>query len=128
VSNLFNRISVAAKDQRIAAARGIWWQEGAWLDVMRRRPTECRAAEQCSIIDDVGGRPWLDEGLISRTVTNIKDLPAVLNTLSLIINGDYDLPDFLAIADDLEAICPAREGRRSPRAAAFRYGVSRSRQ
>lgn len=72
VSDLLRRISAVARDQGIAAAREVWWQEGGWFDVMRRRPTECRADDQRRIIDDFDGQPWLDAGLISRPLANVE--------------------------------------------------------
>ncbi|MEZ5934645.1 MAG: alpha/beta hydrolase [Alphaproteobacteria bacterium] len=119
VSDLLRRISVVAKAQGIAAAREIWWQEGGWFEVMRRRPTECRAAAQRRMIDDFGGQPWLDAGLISRPVGDIGDRLAVLETPSLIISGEHDLRDFLNIAEDLEAIMPKASRVTIPEAGGF---------
>lgn len=119
VSDLLQRISAVAQDQGIAAAREIWWQEGGWFEVMRRRPTECRAADQRRIIDDFDGQPWLDASLISRPVTNLEEKLAALNTPSLIINGEHDLSDFLRIADDLDAIMPRAKRSIIPEAGGF---------
>jgi pimeloyl-ACP methyl ester carboxylesterase len=119
VSDLLARISAVARDQGIAEARDIWWREGRWFEVMRRRPAECRAAEQRRMIDDFAGHPWLDAGLISRPVGNVEARLAVLETPSLIISGEHDLPDFLKISEDLDAIMPNAERAMIPEAGGF---------
>jgi pimeloyl-ACP methyl ester carboxylesterase len=86
---------------------------------MRRRPAECRAAEQRRMIDDFAGHPWLDAGLISRPVGTVEARLAVLETPSLIISGEHDLPDFLKISEDLDAIMPNAERAMIPEAGGF---------
>ena len=71
------------------------------------------------MIDDFEGQPWLDAGLISRPVGNIEVRLAVLETPSLIISGEHDLPDFLNIAQDLKAIMPKADRVIIPEAGGF---------
>ena len=119
VSDFLPRIAEVAKDQGMAAARDIWWRQGGWFDVIRRRPIECRAAEQRRIIDGFDGRPWLDAGLISRPLGPIEERLTALNVPLLIMNGEHDLPDFLKAADDLAAIMPQATRATIPEAGGF---------
>jgi 3-oxoadipate enol-lactonase len=104
VTSLFIKVSEIACTKGIAEAREVWWQEGAWFDVMRARPAECRAAEQRQIIDDFNGLPWLDGGLVSRRISPIDNALRQLRSPVLIVNGEYDLADFRAAADALDQL------------------------
>ncbi|MEL6965647.1 MAG: alpha/beta hydrolase [Pseudomonadota bacterium] len=109
VNDLLPRISAIAKEQGMDAAREAWWQEGAWFDVMRRHPKSCRAAEQRRIIDGFQGQPWLDAGFVSQRPKAIDASLTGLKAPTMIINGEHDLPDFVAIAGQLETLMPYAE-------------------
>lgn len=106
VSETLARIARTAREEGMAAARERWWEEGGWFAVMRARPGECRAAEQRAIIADFAGGPWLDAGLTTRPLPPIDDALASLEIPALIMNGEKDLPDFIHVADQLEALLP----------------------
>ena len=70
-----------------------------------------RAPEQRAIIEDFAGAPWLDEGLTTRPLPPIDDSLRRLEIPVLIMNGENDLPDFVHVADEIEALLP--EARRT---------------
>ena len=105
VASIIARVAATARDEGMAAARGIWWNESEWFAVMRSRPQECRSAEQRKIVDDFQGGPWLDQRLTT-PIAPIDDSLAVCKVPTLIMNGEHDLKDFLAVAEQLAAIMP----------------------
>jgi pimeloyl-ACP methyl ester carboxylesterase len=104
VSEFLSRIATIATTKGMETAREVWWQEGGWFDVIRARPEECRALEHRAMVDDFGGAPWLDAGLVSRPMPAIDDRAAALPVPILIVNGEHDLVDFVEAADALQAI------------------------
>jgi len=119
VSDLLQQVSAITRDKGVAAAREFWWHEGGWFDVMRSRPAECRALEQRRLIDDFGGQPWLDTGLLSRPMPALDKALARLRLPVLIINGEHDLADFIDVAKALEAIIPHSNRTLIPEAGGF---------
>ena len=105
VANIIARVATAAREGGMAAAREIWWNDSEWFSVMRSRPRECRSAEQRRIIEDFQGGPWLDQRL-TMPIASIGDALAVCKVPTLIMNGEHDLNDFLAVAAQLAAILP----------------------
>ncbi len=105
VSKTLARVAETAKAQGLEAAKRLWWEEGDWFAVMRARPEDCRAAEQCAIIADFQGRPWLDSGL-ARPIAPVEGALAQLETPALILSGEHDLTDFLEAAGALAALLP----------------------
>jgi pimeloyl-ACP methyl ester carboxylesterase len=106
VANLFTNVSKVARTKGIAEAREFWWQEGAWFDVMRARTADCRATEHRQIIESFNGYPWLDAEAVPPLITPIDDSLRKIESPVLIINGEFDLPDFIAAADALEQCIP----------------------
>ncbi|MDA0661275.1 MAG: alpha/beta fold hydrolase [Proteobacteria bacterium] len=105
VSDVLARVADTARNEGMAAARKRWWEEGGWFAVMRDRPEECRAAAQRQIIEEFEGAPWLDAGLIGPITPPDDDLRQFRKPV-LIMNGAYDLPDFLQAADEISALLP----------------------
>jgi pimeloyl-ACP methyl ester carboxylesterase len=108
-AELLERLNAVVREQGLDAAREIWWQEGRWFDVMRERPVECRAAEQRAIIDDFQGGPWLETGLTAQSVAAVDEALSRLPIPALLVNGEHELPDFLAAAAGLQALLPRCE-------------------
>ena len=104
VNNILRSVAAIAHQYGMAAAREKWWKEGEWFSVMRKHPIKCRALEQRTIINDFGGKPWLDSGLASREIAPIGEQLAKLETPTLIINGEYDLSEFKDVAVVLETL------------------------
>ncbi len=119
VAETLARVAATARSDGIAAARTLWWQEGGWFEVMRARPEDCRAAAQRAMIEDFEGRPWLDSGLVSRPIPPIDAALKGLDLPVLIVNGEHDLPDFLAAADALAALLPNCRRSSIPEAGGF---------
>lgn len=103
VSHLLPRVAETASRDGIAQARDLWWREGGWFDVMRANPEQCRAAEQQALIAEFQGGPWLDSGLASKPIPAMEQGLKKLLFPVLIYNGEHDLPDFVAAADELES-------------------------
>ncbi|MEX2617891.1 MAG: alpha/beta fold hydrolase [Alphaproteobacteria bacterium] len=103
VAQILARVADTARQEGMPAARKLWWNESGWFAVMRDRPVECRAAEQRAIIDEFEGAPWLDTGLIGPITPPDDDLRQFRKPV-LIMNGEYDLPDFLQSADEISAL------------------------
>ncbi len=106
VADFITRISATTRTLGIEAARKLWWDEGPWFDVIRANPEICRATEQLDIINEFGGQPWMDSGLITRPVSAIDDHLKVINIPTLIINGEHDMVEFMDVAAALENIMP----------------------
>jgi pimeloyl-ACP methyl ester carboxylesterase len=87
------------------AARRRWFDESGWFEVMRSRPEECRAARHRRIVSDFGGRPWSDPGEPLPVAPVEQDLKA-LDLPVLAYNGEHDLADFIAVAEQLETLLP----------------------
>jgi len=119
VSELRARLSKIARTQGMDAARDLWWHEGAWFDVMRSRPLECRAREHREMIASFGGAPWLDAGLVARPIAPIEPRASSLQIPILVINGEHDLPDFLEAAAALHEIFPRCHRQSVPQAGGF---------
>jgi pimeloyl-ACP methyl ester carboxylesterase len=119
VSELLTRLSEVARTRGMDAARDMWWHEGAWFDVMRFRPRECRALEHREMIASFAGAPWLDAGLVARPIAPIEPHASSLQIPTLIINGEHDLPDFLAAAAALHEILPRCRRQSIPQAGGF---------
>jgi len=119
VSEFLSRIATIATTKGMEAAREVWWQDGSWFDIIRARPQQCRAREHRAMVEDFGGAPWLDAGLVSRPMPAIDDRAAALPVPTLIINGEHDLADFVEAADALEAILAHCHRRMIPEAGGF---------
>lgn len=100
VSNWVGRARSLALTHGVAVARDDWFRRAGWFRVIRAHPRRCRAAAHRAIIDAFGGAPWLD-------ATSTQRIPALRQRLRridcpvLVLNGEHDLPDFVAVADEL---------------------------
>jgi pimeloyl-ACP methyl ester carboxylesterase len=101
IADTVGRAKATARDCGVAIARKEWFETADWFAVMRDHPEQCRAAEQWRIISEFSGAPWLDPGM-AQPVSPIVDYAAISMPV-LLINGQYDLPDFLQMADHLAA-------------------------
>ncbi|MDH3472524.1 MAG: alpha/beta hydrolase [Rhodospirillales bacterium] len=87
------------------AAKRRWFDKAGWFEVMRSRPEECRAERHWQIVADFGGRPWSDPGeplLVAPVEQDLKTLGVPV----LAYNGEYDLADFIDVAQRLETLLP----------------------
>lgn len=105
VAAMLARVGEIARSEGMAAARLHWWGQSGWFAVMRARPGATRAAGQRAMVEDFGGRPWLD----TRAPAPVAPLGERLRALGmpvLILNGEQDMADFLAVAEALEGMLP----------------------
>jgi 3-oxoadipate enol-lactonase len=100
-----DRVAARAREQGIEAARQLWWNDSGWFAVMRARPKDCRAEEQRAVIGDFQGEPWLDRRLTA-AITPIDDALRRCSVRTLIMNGEYDMDDFLRAAEQLAELLP----------------------
>ena len=100
--------------RRIAKARGLdaaledWLEESAWFDVIREDPDRCRAAEHREMVMDFAGGPWLGDDP-ARPLEFHLDVLSGLPMPVLLINGERDHPDFLAVSERLGSLLPRAE-------------------
>lgn len=100
------RARVTALEQGLAAARDEWFETASWFDVIRQHPHTCRAAEHRALIDVFGGGPWTWP-IAPAPVAPVHDRLPSLEVPVLLVNGEHDLPDFIAMADVLAQRLPA---------------------
>lgn len=107
-----------ARERGVEAARAEWFRESQWFDVIRARPSECRATAHWDLIADFSGRPWLDSAA-PEPVTSIRASLGRIAQPVLLVNGEHDVEDFIHIAQELES--SLRDVRRVtvPRAGGF---------
>ncbi|MGZ5819010.1 MAG: alpha/beta fold hydrolase [Burkholderiaceae bacterium] len=117
ISDTVGRAKTTARNDGIAVARKEWFETAEWFAVIRDHPEQCRAAKQWQIIAEFSGAPWLDSG-IAQPVSPLFDR-AVISMPVLLINGQYDLPDFLQMADHLASDLPDVQQEMIPGAGGF---------
>lgn len=102
VSARFAVAKRTARERGIEAAKAQWFRESRWFDVIRARPTECRASEHWNLVSGFSGRPWLDSST-PETVASIRPALARIAQPVLLVNGEHDVEDFIHVADELES-------------------------
>jgi len=105
VLGTISRVRTVAASEGAAAAVRVWLDEAAWFDVMRRAPETCRWEAHQAIVRTFPAGPWLDTRPGS-SVEDAGDRLAAVSVPVLLVNGEHDLPDFLATADELHAGLP----------------------
>ncbi len=106
VSDLLSEVAATAREHGMNKARELWWEKGPWFDRMRSDAEKCRAAEQRRIIADFEGGPWLETDLVSKPLGSVENKLRNLTVPIILINGEYDVHDFVLAADALEEIIP----------------------
>lgn len=99
------RAKATAHARGLVAARHEWFETAAWFDVIRLHPDACRAAEHRALIDAFAGGPWLSP-IPPAPVGPVVDALGSLGMPVLLVNGEHDLPDFIAMADVLAQRLP----------------------
>jgi pimeloyl-ACP methyl ester carboxylesterase len=89
----------------LEAAKRRWFEQAEFFAVMRGRPADCRAEAHRRIVADFGGGPWSDPGEPLPVAPVERDLKG-LEVPVLAYNGENDLADFLAVAEQLEQLLP----------------------
>lgn len=102
----------------LAAARRRWFREAGFFEVMRRRPKDCRAERHWHIVAEFGGAPWSDPGEPA-PIAPVEHELASLELPVLAYNGEHDLADFIAVAEELETRIAGLRRRVIPKAGAF---------
>lgn len=94
-----------ARRDGVAAARAHWFDHAPFFARMREAPQACRAAEHRAIIEGFGGSLWLDDSPPRPQRFDLARAAAASPPV-LLVNGEADLPDFLALAQHLEGLLP----------------------
>lgn len=118
VSDAIARARAIAREQGVEAARRRWYEEGDWYRVMREHPERCRAEAHWRILSQFPGAPWLDPAPPRAVASHLEHLPGI-RIPTLLLNGDGDVPDFLAAADELERRLPDVRRERIPGTGGF---------
>jgi pimeloyl-ACP methyl ester carboxylesterase len=118
VTERYQLAKKTARERGIEAARAEWFRESKWFDVIREKPTECRAKEHWELVDEFPGRPWLDTST-PETIPSIRPALAGIAQPVLLINGEHDVEDFIRAADELEASLPSAQRATIPGAGGF---------
>ncbi|MEE8433333.1 MAG: alpha/beta fold hydrolase [bacterium] len=104
-------VEMIAQVRRLAAERGLeaarrhWWEQSDWFEVMRDNPEVCRAAGHLAMVSEFRGGPWLDTQAPAR-IAPIDGQLAELELPVLIVNGEHEVADFVAAADELSSLLP----------------------
>jgi 3-oxoadipate enol-lactonase len=99
------RAKKTARERGIGAARAEWFRESRWFDVIRARPSECRAKEHWDLVAEFSGLPWIDSS-DAEPVAPIRPALARITQPVLLINGEHDVEDFIRVADEIESTIP----------------------
>jgi 3-oxoadipate enol-lactonase len=102
IANNIGRAKTTARESGVAIARKEWFEKADWFAVIRNNPKQCRAEEHRQIIEQFSGVPWLDTS-VAKSVAPVLDHASAISIPVLLINGQYDLPDFIQMADKLTA-------------------------
>ncbi len=105
IAACYGRARDTMRARGLDAAREEWFARSPWFEQMRREPGRCRAAEQRALLDAFQGAPWRDDGEPEPVSLDAAALAAI-DVPVLLYNGEHDVPDFLPMADELEAALP----------------------
>jgi 3-oxoadipate enol-lactonase len=104
-------VTALQQAREIALARGVpaalrqWYDAGAWFDVIREHPQECRADEHWAMLCRFSGAPWLFDGKAAPVAAVDGRLPSI-DVPVLLINGEHDHPQYVDAAKRLENLFP----------------------
>lgn len=118
ISRNFNRAKSTAQKIGVEAARLEWFKEAEWFAVMRRESTQMRSREHQALLSEFLGSPWLDESE-AKPVFNIQDNLKKILIPVLLINGEFDVEDFLEISRKLKYELPFSQSKVIPGAGGF---------
>lgn len=104
-SEMIAEVRRLAAEDGLDAARRHWWERSEWFRVIRDNPEACRAGEHREMVSEFQGGPWLDTRPPA-PVASIDGRLAKLGVRVLIVNGEHDLADFVAAADELSGLLP----------------------
>jgi pimeloyl-ACP methyl ester carboxylesterase len=102
VTAMIARAKNTARERGVGIARAEWFHDSKWFDVIRARPSECRAQEHWDLIAEFSGLPWIDSSP-PEPVEPIRAALARIDQPVLLINGEDDVDDFIHVADELES-------------------------
>jgi pimeloyl-ACP methyl ester carboxylesterase len=105
VTARYTRAKQTARERGIEAARAEWFRESKWFDVIRARPSECRAKEHWDLVGAFSGLPWTDCSA-PEPVPPIRPALARIAQPVLLVNGEHEVEDFIRVADELESGIP----------------------
>lgn len=112
------RAKQTARERGIEAARAEWFRESKWFEVIRARPTECRAKGHWDLIAGFSGLPWTDTAA-AEPVTPIRPALARIAQPVLLVNGEHDIEDFIRVADEIASGIPDAQRVTIPGAGGF---------
>lgn len=105
VAKAYARAQATSRERGVTAALAEWFEESAWFDVIRANPLECRSGEHRRLLQAFTGKPWLDT-FPSVPAPSLAGRLHSIRHPALLVNGEFDLPEFLEAADLLAAQLP----------------------
>lgn len=105
VAQSFERARATASSRGLSAAQAEWFDRSPWFEVMRQHPIQCRAALQREMIEAFQGQPWLSDETPESVSISAADLRSITQP-TLIVNGEFEVPDFLPAAEELQTTLP----------------------
>ena len=105
VSRVIARVRATAREHGMAAARAEWFADCRWFDVMRGRPIECRADAHRDLLEAFTGDPWVGTLLPAEVPSLVGELSRIQQP-ALLVNGEFDVPEFLKVAAVLRSGLP----------------------
>jgi len=99
------RARATAQAHGVEAAVQEWFRKCAWFDVMRAEPEAYRAEAQQQLLLAFSGKPWLDSSQPAE-VPSLVEAIEVIHHPTLLVNGEFDVPEFLQVAETLAARLP----------------------
>ena len=118
VTQCFERARTTALKLGLRAAQTEWFERSPWFEVMRTRPVKCRAALQRRIIEHFPGHPWLSTDEPEHVALSRLQLGSIMQP-TLLVNGEFEVPDFLPAAKELESSLPSVRRVMVPEAGGF---------
>ncbi|TFH46278.1 MAG: alpha/beta fold hydrolase [Lysobacterales bacterium] len=118
VTQAYQRACNTARSDGIEAARAEWFERGPWFEIIRKYPERCRADAHWAMVSDFPGQPWLDAAPAKPVAPLLEQLPSIRCPV-LVINGEYDVDDFLRAADEMERRLPQVQRVQIPGAGGF---------
>ena len=105
IVDAMSRGRAAARNEGVDAARREWYSNGEWVNFIRNEPQRCRGDEHWEMVLRYTGKPWLDTAT-PKPVVSVMDRLSSIGCPVLIFNGEHDVDDFLAAAEEIERRLP----------------------
>lgn len=118
VTHALERAKSTSRTRGVAAALAEWFNDCAWFDVIRSNPVACRAETHWQLLQTFAGTPWLDTTPPTAAPSLVEKLHQIQHP-TLLVNGEFDIPEFLEVAGFLASQLPHAQRAIVPGAGGF---------